>query len=138
MRPCRTILIAVALLLRPDGQALLVRKRGSGIFIQPGGKIEPGEAPRAALVRELAEELGLSIEEAALIPLGQGQAEAANEPGLRVQAEIFGLVRAIDPRIGAEIEACCWIDPLDPPDDLTIAPLSRQVVLPQAGRLKPF
>ncbi|WP_243389899.1 NUDIX hydrolase [Arboricoccus pini] len=130
------IRIAVALLLRPDGLALLVRKRGSRIFIQPGGKIEPGERPEAALRRELHEELGLAIEPSALVPLGQGQADAANEPGHRVLADMFGLISATAPRIGAEIETDLWIDPLQPPDEIEIAPLSRHVVLPQARLLR--
>jgi 8-oxo-dGTP pyrophosphatase MutT (NUDIX family) len=45
--------IAAALLIREDGHTLLVRKRGTTSFMQPGGKIDPGETAQRALVREL-------------------------------------------------------------------------------------
>ena len=75
------IRIAAALLIDPQGRTLLVRKRGTQAFMQPGGKIDEGETPVAALVRELHEELGLHIDPAQAIPLGQFSAPAANEPG---------------------------------------------------------
>ncbi|MBB4242699.1 MULTISPECIES: NUDIX domain-containing protein [Rhizobium] len=50
----KTIRIAAALVLRPDGKTLLVRKRGTIAFMQPGGKIEPRETAEAAVVRELS------------------------------------------------------------------------------------
>lgn len=57
--------VAAAVLLRPDGQVLLAQrppgKPYAGYWEFPGGKLEPGETPRAALVRELAEELGIVV-----------------------------------------------------------------------------
>lgn len=41
-----------------DGQVLLQRKRGETIWALPGGRVEPGETPEAALAREWQEELG--------------------------------------------------------------------------------
>ena len=48
----------VGLALIRDGKLLLCRKRGLGLLILPGGKIEPGEDPLDCLRRELHEELG--------------------------------------------------------------------------------
>ena len=51
---------AYALILDGEGRVLLVRA-GNGRFYLPGGRIEPGETPAEALVREVAEECGLSV-----------------------------------------------------------------------------
>jgi 8-oxo-dGTP diphosphatase len=58
-----TIDVAVAILIRPDGRALLAQRPAGKVYGGwwefPGGKIEPGEAPAHALARELHEELGV-------------------------------------------------------------------------------
>lgn len=60
--------VAAAVIERPDGEFLLAcRPEGKpypGYWEFPGGKIEPGEDPRAAIVRELKEELGIEVREA--------------------------------------------------------------------------
>jgi 8-oxo-dGTP diphosphatase len=57
--------VAAAVILRPDGSFLMARrppgKLYAGYWEFPGGKIEPGEAPAAAIARELHEELGIDI-----------------------------------------------------------------------------
>lgn len=111
------------------GRVLLVRKRGSHTFIQPGGKPEPGERPLDTLRRELAEELGVRLLEAGAVRLGAFEADAVNEPGRRVQAEAWAVRIDGVPRPGAEIEAMAWW-PADPPADAPIAPLSRHHLLP--------
>ncbi|MBK7082428.1 MAG: Nudix family hydrolase [Betaproteobacteria bacterium] len=60
--------VAAAVILRADGQVLLAQrpegKPYAGYWEFPGGKLEAGETPRDALVRELHEELGLTVREA--------------------------------------------------------------------------
>lgn len=125
----RIIRIAAALLLNANGQTLLVRKRGTTAFMQPGGKIEAHELPVHALARELEEELDLQIDPAQAIFLGQFSAPAANEPGFVVQAEIFQLTINADVLPAAEIEEVIWIDPFTE-GDVVLAPLTRDVILP--------
>ncbi|EZP31378.1 NUDIX hydrolase [Pseudomonas sp. RIT288] len=123
------IRIAAALLLNAEGQTLLVRKRGTTAFMQPGGKIEAHELPVHALARELEEELGLQIDPAQASFVGQFSAPAANEPGFVVQAEIFQLTIDTDVTPAAEIEEVLWIDPATDAD-LVLAPLTRDLILP--------
>ncbi|MFM9381828.1 NUDIX hydrolase [Pseudomonas sp. UV AK001] len=125
----RTIRIAAALLLNPEGQTLLVRKRDTSAFMQPGGKIEAHELPVHALARELEEELGLVIDPAQASFLGQFSAPAANEPGFVVQAEIFQLTIDAEVSPAAEIEEVIWIDPATD-GDVVLAPLTRDLILP--------
>ena len=68
-------IIVVAAALRDDEGRILIQRRPAhknhgGLWEFPGGKLEPGETPEAALVREIAEELGAQITPAALTPIG--------------------------------------------------------------------
>lgn len=125
----KTIRIAAALLIDPQGRTLLVRKRGTQAFMQPGGKIDAGESPQAALVRELHEELGLRLDPTQAVYLGQFSAPAANEPGYEVQAELFRVDSAEDVAPAAEIEEVVWLA-ADQAPDLELAPLTRDLILP--------
>jgi ADP-ribose pyrophosphatase YjhB (NUDIX family) len=55
-----TIEVVAALIRDQGGRVLLVRKRGTRAFMQPGGKRDPGEDDIAAISREVAEELGVA------------------------------------------------------------------------------
>ncbi|MBV4456324.1 MULTISPECIES: NUDIX hydrolase [Pseudomonas] len=124
-----TIRIAAAVLIGSDGQTLLVRKRGTQAFMQPGGKIDAGEQPAEALARELQEELNLRIAPSDARYLGQFSAPAANEPGFTVQAELFLLQVDGPVTPAAEIEEVRWIDPTGD-GGLLLAPLTRDLILP--------
>lgn len=130
LRMTKTIRISAALLLRGDGHALLVRKRGTVAFMQPGGKIEPGETPEDALTRELSEEIGVIATAAELEFLGQFQAQAANEPDHMVIADVFLLqVNGDDIHATAEIEEIRWISPAEP-GEIIMASLTEHYILP--------
>ncbi|MBR1128217.1 NUDIX hydrolase [Bradyrhizobium iriomotense] len=123
------IRIAAALMSRSDGRVLLVRKRATESFMQPGGKIEAGEHPQVALRRELSEELGIDINPDEMSYVGRYTAPAANEPGREVDAEIFRIVIAHPVAPGAEIEEILWLDPSSP-GAVKLAPLTRDKLLP--------
>lgn len=123
------IAIAAALLCRTDNRTLLVRKRGTTAFMQPGGKIEPGEEPIRALQRELDEELGLVIQPGEATFLGCFTAPAANEPGCLVEAHVFRVDITGDVHPAAEIEEAIWVLPAST-DELDLAPLTRNHLLP--------
>ncbi|AND90336.1 NUDIX hydrolase [Bradyrhizobium diazoefficiens] len=124
-----SIRIAAALMSRSDGRVLLVRKKATESFMQPGGKIETGEHPQDALRRELSEELGIDIDPSEMTYVGRYTAPAANEPGRQVDAEVFRIVIAHRVAPGAEIEEILWLDP-STPGAVKLAPLTRDNLLP--------
>ena len=70
--PVNTVLVTAVALIDADGRVLLAQrpegKSMAGLWEFPGGKVDEGETPEAALVRELKEELGLDITESCLAP----------------------------------------------------------------------
>ena len=69
----KTVLVSAVALVDRDGRILLAQrpegKSMAGLWEFPGGKVEPGETPEAALIRELEEELGINTWASCLAPL---------------------------------------------------------------------
>ncbi|MCE2517317.1 MAG: (deoxy)nucleoside triphosphate pyrophosphohydrolase [Alphaproteobacteria bacterium] len=69
----KTVLVSAVALIDVDGRVLLSQrpegKAMAGLWEFPGGKVEPGETPEAALIRELQEELNVDTKESCLAPL---------------------------------------------------------------------
>jgi len=121
----RIIDIVTAVIRDDAGRMLVVRKRGTAIFMKPGGKLEPGEDDLTALARELDEELGCKLIAATL--LGRFEAPAANEPDHLVRAATYLTRVEGEIRVRAEIEEMAWIDITDP-GEIRLAPLMRVVL----------
>ena len=123
--------VVSAVVIRDDlGRVLVVRKRGTSRFMLPGGKIEAGETPAQAAVRELLEEVGAELDPASLVLLGEWTAPAANEPDHLVHGHVFE--HPFVPRLSvrAEIEELHWLHPSDMPGRNDLAPLLVTRVLP--------
>ena len=69
----KLVLVAACALIDVDGRVLLAQrppgKSMAGLWEFPGGKVETGERPEDSLIRELKEELGITVREACLAPL---------------------------------------------------------------------
>ena len=69
----KLVLVAACALIDPDGRVLLAERPAgrpmAGLWEFPGGKVEAGERPERTIIRELKEELGITVEEACLAPL---------------------------------------------------------------------
>jgi 8-oxo-dGTP diphosphatase len=74
-----TLMVVAAALVDGDGRVLLQQRAPgrhmAGLWEFPGGKVEPGERPEQALIRELAEELGIETEIACIAPATFASAE---------------------------------------------------------------
>ncbi|MHA1569888.1 MAG: (deoxy)nucleoside triphosphate pyrophosphohydrolase [Alphaproteobacteria bacterium] len=133
-RPAATplVLVVAAALVDLDGRVLIARrpegKPMAGLWEFPGGKLAPGETPEAALIRELAEELGIDVAESCLAPFAF--ASHAHDDGhllmpLYLCRQWKGRVH---PREGQEL---AWVRPVRlgdyamPPADLPLTAMLR-------------
>ncbi|WP_244929040.1 NUDIX domain-containing protein [Nocardioides sp. W7] len=120
-------IVVAGVCLRDDaGRVLSVRKAGTSRFMLPGGKLEPGETPAQAAVREVREEVGLDLAEVRL--LGEFTSDTANEPGFVLESTVFTADLTGTPSASAEIAELRWIEP--DATDADLAPLLRDHVLP--------
>jgi 8-oxo-dGTP diphosphatase len=69
----KTLLVSAVALIDTEGRVLLAQRPAgkslAGLWEFPGGKVDPGETPEAALIRELREELGIDTKASCLAPL---------------------------------------------------------------------
>jgi 8-oxo-dGTP diphosphatase len=73
MAELKLTLVVACALIDADNRVLIAQrplgKAMAGLWEFPGGKIEPGERPEATLIRELSEEIGITVREPCLAPL---------------------------------------------------------------------
>lgn len=132
--PVVTVVVAVAL-LREDGFVLMQRrpegKQHGGLWEFPGGKIEPGEGAADAARREMAEELGVMLEGAALMPVSFAESAAPDSAGVADSRRVLLLLYAArvwqgEPT-GLEDQPFAWVAPQDLPA-LAMPPLDVPLV----------
>lgn len=105
-------ILVVCALIERDGRVLLARrpahKHLGGKWEFPGGKVEPGEAPAAALVRECREELRCEIEVGAALP---PVTHAYSDRVITLAPFVCRLAVASPAPVAAEHSALAWVEP---------------------------
>ncbi|MCP5411594.1 MAG: NUDIX domain-containing protein [Alphaproteobacteria bacterium] len=117
-----------------QGRVLLVRHRYMAGWQLPGGGVNRGEAPQAAVLRELAEEVGLTGGSARFFGLYTARAGYASN--VIALYRITGAAVAFTP--GVEISAVQFADPADPPPGCTPATLRRLAELSERAPVSPW
>ena len=128
----KIVLVSAVALIDADGRVLLAQrpegKSMTGLWEFPGGKVEPGETPEAALIRELKEELGIDTWQSCLAPLTFA---SHAYPEFHLLMPLFACRRwqgAATPREG---QTLAWVRPAAlrdypmPPADLPLLPILR-------------
>lgn len=126
------LLCVVAAALRDGTGRVLVQQRPlgkhhAGLWEFPGGKVEADEGPQAALVRELAEELGLSVAAEDLQPLGFSSEESVS--GRALVLLLYGCDTWSGTAQPLEAAGMAWVEPADlgqwpmPPLDVALLPV---------------
>ncbi|MFU8898599.1 MAG: 8-oxo-dGTP diphosphatase MutT [Roseinatronobacter sp.] len=128
----KTVLVAAVALVDADGRVLLAQrpegKAMAGLWEFPGGKIEAGETPEVALIRELQEELGIDTWASCLAPLTFA---SHSYDDFHLLMPLF-ICRKWDGQVSSrEGQALKWVRPVDlrnypmPAADIPLIPILR-------------
>jgi len=131
----KTVLVSAVALIDVDGRVLLAQrpegKSMAGLWEFPGGKVERGETPEAALIRELEEELGIDTWASCLAPLTF--ASHAYED-FHLLMPLFACRKWQGQPVAREGQTLKWVRARDlrdypmPPADLPLIPVLRDLL----------
>src|SRR3990167_2357733 len=95
-----------------DGKLLVVKSKNSDVYYVPGGKREIGETDQVALMREIQEELSVTLQPNAIEYAGSFRAQAHGKPeGVMVKMTCYVAAYSGDLTVGNEIESMQWVTP---------------------------
>jgi 8-oxo-dGTP diphosphatase len=128
----KTLLVSAVALIDKEGRVLLARrpegKSLAGLWEFPGGKVEAGETPEAALIRELKEEIGIDTWSSCLAPLTFA---SHSYPDFHLLMPLFACRRWDGIPTPREGQTLAWVRPAAlrdypmPPADLPLIPILR-------------
>lgn len=128
----KTVLVSAVALIDVDGRVLLAQrpegKSMAGLWEFPGGKVEPGETPEVALIRELQEELGIDTWASCLAPLTFASHSYDN---FHLLMPLFACRKWQGTPMSKENQALKWVRPDKlrefkmPPADIPLIPILR-------------
>jgi 8-oxo-dGTP diphosphatase len=128
----KTVLVSAVALIDPDGRVLLAQrppgKSLAGLWEFPGGKVEPGETPEVALIRELHEELGIDTWASCLAPLTFA---SHSYPDFHLLMPLFVCRKWKGIPVAQEGQVLAWVRPERlrdypmPPADIPLIPILR-------------
>lgn len=131
----KTVLVSAVALIDVDGRVLLAQrpegKAMAGLWEFPGGKVEPGETPEAALIRELEEELGIDTWASCLAPLTFASHAYAD---FHLLMPLFACRKWQGQPVAREGQTLKWVRARDlrdypmPPADLPLIPVLRDLL----------
>ena len=132
----KTVLVSAVALIDADGRLLLARrpagKAMAGLWEFPGGKVEPGETPEAALIRELHEELGIDTWRSCLAPLTfASHSYGPDEGSFHLLMPLFACRKWDGTPRPREGQTLRWVPPARlrdypmPPADIPLIPILR-------------
>lgn len=133
--PDKVVYVVAAALVDKEGRVLLAQrpegKKLAGLWEFPGGKIEQGETPETALVRELHEELGIDTRESCLAPLTFAS-HRYDDFHLFMPFYVCRVWKGfVEPKEGQQV---AWVFPKDfdqypmPPADIPLVPVLRELL----------
>jgi 8-oxo-dGTP diphosphatase len=131
----RLVLVAACALIDADGRVLIAQrppqKAMAGLWEFPGGKVESGERPEETLIRELREELAITVQEACLAPFTFA---SHTYPDFQLLMPLYVCRRWEGTVVAQEHSALKWVKPRElaqypmPPADLPLIPMLRDLL----------
>lgn len=112
-----------------DRAILMTRKKGTDVFISPGGKIQPGEDRIRCLCRELFEELSLSVNEDHIHFIGRFEGMAQFEE-IHIENFVYRVDAIADMKASSEIEEIKWVRHRDLDGSVKIGSIFLDQVFP--------